>query len=280
MTGKPPITMSSWTLGSHCTFEQRCEAASAAGYQGIGLRAENYVDALNEGLTDDDLLVLLQRYHLRCTEVEYIVQWCEEPRTYLQKYKEQICFHMCQLFQVNRINTGLLETYPIDYVAQKLRELCQRTGQLIIALEPMPYSGIPDLATAWQIIQQADCPNIGLLLDVWHWARAKHPVDSLTTAQAKRVVAIQLDDANQRAYAPTVLRAESMHDRLAPGDGAAVSSKFIRMLKLAGVQPQVIGVEVVSDRALAKGINWTANDTYRKTKQVLADTWPEMLSVV
>ena len=87
-----PITVSSWTLGDQCTFEDRVKAAAAAGYDGIGLRAETYVDALNEGLTDQDILAILDRYHVRCTEVEYIVQWCEEPRSYEQKYKEQTCF--------------------------------------------------------------------------------------------------------------------------------------------------------------------------------------------
>lgn len=134
-----PITISSWTLGDNCSFEDRVKAAAQAGYDGIGLRAETYVDALNEGLTDQDLLNILSKYEIRCTEVEYIVQWCEEPRSYEQKYKEQICFHMCDLFNVKHINTGLLEkNYSVNYIAQKLGELAERAGDLIIALEPMP----------------------------------------------------------------------------------------------------------------------------------------------
>lgn len=51
MSQKYPITVSSWTLGDQCTFEERVAAAKAAGFEGIGLRAETYVDALNEGLS-------------------------------------------------------------------------------------------------------------------------------------------------------------------------------------------------------------------------------------
>ena len=36
MNKKNPITISSWTLGDKCTFEQRCKAAAEAGYDGIG----------------------------------------------------------------------------------------------------------------------------------------------------------------------------------------------------------------------------------------------------
>lgn len=40
MSKKFPITVSSWTLGDQCTFEERVKAAKEAGFEGIGLRAE------------------------------------------------------------------------------------------------------------------------------------------------------------------------------------------------------------------------------------------------
>ena len=75
MSKKNPITVSSWTLGDQCKFEDRVIAAKEAGYEGIGLRAETYVDALNEGLYDEDILAILDKHGMKVTEVEYIVQW-------------------------------------------------------------------------------------------------------------------------------------------------------------------------------------------------------------
>ena len=89
MSKEFPITISSWTLGDQCKFEDRVIAAKNAGYEGIGLRAETYVDALNEGLFDKDILAILDKHGMKVTEVEYIVQWAEEHRSYEQKYKEQ-----------------------------------------------------------------------------------------------------------------------------------------------------------------------------------------------
>ena len=60
MSKEFPITISSWTLGDQCKFEDRVIAAKNAGYEGIGLRAETYVDALNEGLFDKDILAILE----------------------------------------------------------------------------------------------------------------------------------------------------------------------------------------------------------------------------
>ena len=61
MSKEFPITISSWTLGDQCKFEDRVKAAKEAGYEGIGLRAETYVDALNEGLFDEDILAILDK---------------------------------------------------------------------------------------------------------------------------------------------------------------------------------------------------------------------------
>ena len=84
MSKKYPITVSSWTLGDQCTFEERVKAAKEAGFEGIGLRAETYVDALNEGLFYADILAILEKYDMKVTEVEYIVQWAEDHRSYEQ----------------------------------------------------------------------------------------------------------------------------------------------------------------------------------------------------
>ncbi len=277
MSKKHPITISSWTLGDQCTFEERVKAAKEAGYEGIGLRAETYVDALNEGLFDKDILEILEKYDMKVTEVEYIVQWAEEKRSYEQKYKEQMCFHMCELFNVEQINCGLMENYSVEYTAQKLKELCHRAGKYIIGVEPMPYSGLPNLEKAYAVVKASGCENAMLILDTWHWVRADQPYDILTKEMAEKTVSVQINDAYERPYADSILRDESMHDRLAPGTGAKDTAGFVKMIKDAGVSPKAVGVEVISDAILAKGVKEAAAYTYENTVKVLKETWPELL---
>lgn len=277
MSKQSPITISSWTLGETCLFEERVKAAKAAGYEGVGLRAETYVDALNEGLTDQDILDILAKYDIAVTEVEYIVQWAEEKRSYEQKYKEQMCFHMCRLFNVGHINCGLMENYSIEYTAQKLKELCGRAGDLIIGVEPMPYSGLPDFDKAYAVVEASGCENAMLILDTWHWVRADQPYRKLTAQQAAKVISIQINDAYERPYASAILRDESMHDRLAPGTGAKDTVGFVKMIKDAGISPKVIGVEVISDAILAQGLDYASEHTFKHTVKVLEEAWPDQL---
>ena len=279
MSKEFPITVSSWTLGDQCKFEERVKAAKEAGYDGIGLRAETYVDALNEGLHDEDILAILEKYDMKVTEVEYIVQWAENSRSYEQKYKEQMCFHMCELFNVGHINCGLMEDYSVEHTAQKLKELCQRAGKLVIGVEPMPYSGIPNMEKGWAVVKESGCDNAKLIMDTWHWVRANQPIDLevIKDIPADKIVSIQINDAYERPYADSILRDESMHDRLAPGTGAKDTAGFVKMIKDAGIDPKVIGVEVISDEILGRGINEAAAYTYENTEKVLKEAWPEMV---
>ncbi len=279
MSAEYPITISSWTLGDQCTFEERVKAAAEAGFEGIGLRAETYVDALAEGLHDEDILVILDRYGIRVTEVEYIVQWAEERRSYEQMYKEQICFHMCELFGVASINCGLMENYSVEYTAGKLRELCQRAGKLCIGVEPMPYSGIPDVEKAWAVVRTADCENAKVLLDSWHWIRANQSYDEsyLADIPVEKLVSVQINDVQAHPYAASILRDESMHDRVLPGKGFGDTEGFVRMLRAKGVRPQVMGVEVISDELLTHGVGEAAKLAYQAAAEVLEKAWPEIL---
>lgn len=279
MSKKYPITISSWTLGDQCTFEERVKAAKEAGFEGIGLRAETYVDALNEGLFDEDILAILKKYDMQVTEVEYIVQWAEEYRSYEQKYKEQMCFHMCDLFGVDHINCGLMENYSVEYTAQKLRELCHRAGKYIIGVEPMPYSGLPDVKKAWAVVKESGCDNAKLILDSWHWIRAGQSYDPsvLSEIPAEMVVSIQINDVQAHPYAGPVLRDESMHDRMMPGTGYGDTAGFVKMIREKGIEPKVMGVEVISDEVLGAGVSEAAKANYEATAKVLKEVWPKVL---
>ena len=129
----------------------------------------------------------------------------------------------------------------------------------------------------WEVVKASGCENAMLILDTWHWVRANQPYDILTPEIAKKVISIQINDAYERPYADSILRDESMHDRLAPGTGAKDTAGFVKMIKDAGIDPKVVGVEVISDEILGRGINEAAAYTYENTEKVLKEAWPELV---
>lgn len=270
-----PLTISSYTLGTEVSFANRVRIAAQAGFKGIGLRAENYIDAKNAGISDEDMLKILDENNMKVTEVEYITSWgTKEDRTEAQQQKEQTIYHMARLFNVKHINCGLLEKLEENQIIEALGELCDRAGDIIIGLEFMPYSGVPDLATAWRVVQGCKRENALLICDTWHWSRANQKAEDLAPIPPEKIVSIQVCDVLERPYEK--LRDESLHDRIAPGQGYGNTEEFLRILKEHGVSPLVIGVEVISDRLVGQGLEFDAETVYKATVEVLNKAWPQI----
>jgi sugar phosphate isomerase/epimerase len=270
MSGSLPLVVSSYTLGTEVSFPYRVRAAARAGFTGVGLRAENYWDARRAGLSDADMLEVAGCYGVRIREVEYITAWgSAADRDAVQLLKERTVCHMARAFGVRHLNTGLLEKLPLPEITEAFAALCDRVGpDLTVALEFMPYSGVPDLATAWQVLQDAGRPNSGLIIDAWHWARAGMTPADLDPVPADRIVAVQLCDVLEHPMDPP--RAESLGHRLPPGQGWGDAVGLVRALHERGVRPAVLAVEVISDEMVAGGVERAARTVADATRTVLA----------
>ena len=95
---------------------------------------------------------------------------------------------------------------------------------------------------------------------------------------ADKIVSVQINDVQARPYAKEVLRDESMHDRVAPGCGYGDTAGFCKMLQKKGVKPNAVGVEVICDEYVEKGVDFAAKYTYDNAVKVLKEAWPEVLA--
>ena len=264
-----PLVVSSYTLGTEVDFAGRVEAAAAAGFEGIGLRAENYRAARDTGLDDATMAARARDAGTPILEVEYLTGWgTPDDRTAVQRAKEATVFHMARAFGVGHLNAGLLESVPVADLTVAFGELCDRAGDdLAVALEFMPYSGVPDLPTAWRVVRDAGRPNGALLVDGWHWARSGAVAADLDEVAAERIVSVQLCDV--AAEPMPALRLESLGHRLPPGRGHGDTVGLVRALEAHGVAPRVVAVEVISDELVAAGV--------RSAAHIAADTARDVL---
>ncbi|MGD9527113.1 sugar phosphate isomerase/epimerase family protein [Pseudonocardia sp.] len=270
--GPPPLVMSSYTLGTGVPFAERVAAAGAAGFDGIGLRVEDYADARAAGLDDAAMRALAAERGVAVREVEYVTGW-GDPTDPAVADRERAVLHMARAFGVAHVNAGLLEKLPVEAVTAAYAGLCDRAGpEVAVALEFMPYSGVPDLATAWQVVRDAGRPNGALLVDVWHWARAGTTAADLAAVPAERIVAVQLCDV--RAEPMAQARAESLGHRLPPGQGFGDAVGMVRALARHGVAPRIVAVEVISDAQVARGVRAAALVSADAARDVLRRAGP------
>ncbi len=105
-----------------------------------------------------------------------------------------------------------------------------------VCLEFLPGTAVPDLATAWSLVEPLG-PEGGILLDTWHWTRQPGgpAFDLLATIPGDRIPYLQLNDA---APTPTgeVLE-ETMTGRLLPGDGVVDYTRLFAALSDIGAEP-------------------------------------------
>jgi sugar phosphate isomerase/epimerase len=113
-------------------------------------------------------------------------------------------------------------------------------------------------------------PNLGLLLDAWHWARSQEPEKALRHIPTHYITGIQLSDDLAR---PTHdLTGESRHYRLIPGTGYIDLPVFLHALESHGVKAP-LSVEVMSDRLDSLPPIQAASEVARGTRSVLWRAW-------
>jgi sugar phosphate isomerase/epimerase len=113
-----------------------------------------------------------------------------------------------------------------------------------VHIEWLPWSKIPDLSTAWEIVRRADQPNGGLNVDAWHVVRSGTDLDELRRVPGPRILGIQLDDGPIAAEEDLVTA--TLHGRAVPGEGEFDLVAILGALADTGTTAPV-GVEVFSD---------------------------------
>ncbi len=137
------------------------------------------------------------------------------------RFDERELFRIGELVGARSLNAAdvLGGNWGVEEAAAAFAALCDRAADhgLLVHLEWLAWSRIPDLATAWDVVRLADRPNGGLNVDTWHCARAGTTAEDLRAVPGERVLAVQLDDGP--AEAEDDLVEATLHRRLLPGDG-------------------------------------------------------------
>lgn len=259
---------------ARASFEVRAQAAAAAGFAGLGLLVDDYEAIRATGRSDADLRAILAEHDLRVHEIEFLYHWtCRDERADLARDLEDRLYRTADAFGARHLNVGDVnppaEHPPLDLVADRFAAICDRAAEhgLLVALEFLPWSGIPDAATAWEIVRTADRPNGGINLDAWHHFRGAASDAMLTAVPADRYVAVAINDAAAEAVGDPI--EDTTRRRMLPGEGAFDLVGFLRLLDAHGVTAP-LSVEILSDRQNARPTAEAAEVAIEATRAVLA----------
>lgn len=245
------------TIGS-TDFGDLVKAASIGGFDAISLMAVFYEDALSKGLTVQDMQLMLDDNGLLIAEVDALLSWLpgaapdiEASNSEKENYnrKEDLFFEIASSFGARSINIAQAwgPKLSVEEVSEAFAGLCERALKydLLVSLEFLPWSGIPNIHSALKIIETANKLNGGLMIDTWHHHRAGGKTKELLNIPGEKIISTQINGVLEDPWDNIV--EETLRARLLPDEGKNDVVGFIKNLdKIQSKAP--IGVEIFSDK--------------------------------
>ncbi|GAS99485.1 xylose isomerase domain protein TIM barrel [Mycolicibacterium canariasense] len=217
---------SGFTEPPRYTFRERCEAASAAGFTGIGIHVTDL-----DVLTPLDVEQILADTGLVLREIEFLAGWINPDDGANAQATMQRVAALAERVGGDHVSAGDFSGAALDMkaAAQRLIQLANTAHGvgLRIALEAFAWSAVNTVEKADALLCQADTPAVGHLLDVWHFFNTGADLGTLQHLPAQRIAAVQLNDG-PRVYNDFLWNARNT--RYLPGDGELEVRGFLDTL--------------------------------------------------
>jgi len=256
MLGPDDLVLCSGTL-QQTPLGEKIAAAADAGYQGISLWVEDVELAHASGMSNLEIRQRLDDAGLEVAELDPLLCWlgsgslgadAMEGADQMLGRSEQDFYAVADAIGGRLINCA--HPFPgavdLDAAAEAFAGVCDRAAEhgLDAGIEFLPWTGIPDAATAAEIARRAGRKNGGILFDTWHHFRGSNDDEALGQIEGELVKAVQLNNAPRQPTGDPMT--EAMHGRRLPDEGDIDVAQLIRILDRIGSRAP-LGVEVFSD---------------------------------
>jgi len=259
---------------------ERLTAARKAGYAGISVLRHEHAELHASGVSDAELRQRVADEGMAVAELDGLAVWLphhEPPASFPKEMAELLRGNTPEALVPIAAAMGARSITAIEFfgtqvdvgpATEAFAKLCDLAAEhgVLVHLEFLPWGGIPNLRSGWEIVRQADRANGGLLIDSWHLFRGGSTLSELSAIPGDRIMGVQLNDAPKQPQAD--LAEETQHCRLLPGDGSFDLEGLIRTLDKIGSRAP-LGVEVLSDDLLTQPIEDVARTTFEATSRIL-----------
>jgi len=250
---------------------RQVDATAAAGFAGLSLWALHHAAAVGAGHAPEALRAQVRAAGLSVPVVEAILPW-EAPDEASALAAAEPVFSLAAEYGARYVVSVAMgaDLPALDAVTARYRAVCDAAAahELQLLIEFLPWSGIPDLATAWRVVESADRDNAGILLDTWHWQRQPGgpAVDVLRGIPGERIPVLQVCDCAAEPDGDPLT--ECTTKRLLPGEGAVDFAELFGVLREIGADP-LIAPEVFDVERARAGARPMAAQIRDATQSVL-----------
>ena len=199
------------TLG-HPPLLDHIRLAAGSGFAGVSIRTADYLQALAEGSTAEQIQATIADAGLLVADIDCIapVLGSSEPGGEFYGATEDDVLRCAEALGARSVNLilqknreGSADGTPaagnpapdnsvadspvpdtheaiVEAAATDAARVADRAADIgvLVHLEPIPFMPIKDAVTALEIVAEADRPNLGLQVDAWHHFRGPIPASS------------------------------------------------------------------------------------------------------
>jgi len=239
-------------------FKDRVAAIARAGYKGVGLWHADVEHTL-KSYTHEEMKQILADNGIKHLELEFITGWFSEGEARrTSDHIRKLLLEAAEKLDARHIKIGdfVGDPCPMDKLVEEYSKLCAQGAEhgTKIIFELIPWTTPGTLKDVLTMVSQADAPNGGLLLDLWHVHTLKIPHSEIERIPLKYLQGVELNDGPKEIKGDWT--EQTINHRLLCGDGAFDIKGFIKAIDKAGYNGPV-GIEVLNKDMRE---NWSLGD--------------------
>lgn len=262
------------------SFADQLRATRLAGCTLLSVTPLHYTAWLGSGISTRDMLAMAADEGIRLNQLDPIARWHGNWRP--EGVPASLCppgflafdtddfFRIAEALQVERISaivTGPAGKSELGKLIEDYAALCDRAASagLYCDLEFIPLWALPDLKTAWHVVNSVDRMNSGIIFDIWHYIRGTPDSDLLLQIPGEKIASVQISDGLADPYDGDML-ADCLQHRQIPGDGFFPIVPLLHQLDTIGAL-QCVGMELFSevmDKLPSKSIATICRDAFTR----------------
>lgn len=256
-------------------FDAAIDACVDAGFDGVSLWSLHHAVLGAAGRSGDDIARAFAARNLDVSCIEAIYGWANAPDTAAALADAEPSLLLCQLHGAPNLAAVLLGDSITD-IAQAVANLAavaDRAAQVgaTVCIEYLPWTGIPDLGTVWDLIVRAERENVGIMFDSWHWhwqpgGPSGPNAELLASIPGGRIPVFQLCDSLPEPTDDPMTAC--MSSRPLPGDGVVDHDALFALFREIGADP-VVAPEVFNAALVATGSLPAAQAIAESSRRIL-----------
>jgi len=218
------------------------KAISKAGFEGVELRKDETFNYLKKH-TVDDLNKLLREYNLKCitfNAIELFSLCPEDEFKRILDYTERLMDigNHIECDMIIAVPSFLEDTHMSDskifsQTVERLKIIAKLAEKydFKIGFEPLgfPNCSVRKVEMALKIIEHKDLPDMGLIIDTFHYFVGEHSITELENIELEKLWLIHINDAIEKP-----LKELQDSHRVLPCQGFFNLEMFVRKLKEIG----------------------------------------------